>query len=381
MPEAETEGFFSGVAGSIKSHLDDRLKSPFAGAFVLSWVACNWQALLLLAFSESSIEERIKVLLSEHFSTWNTVWLPLLLAATIAIAFYVLSAGFYVLLQGYQSLQLQIDRWFDSKAKWLPPHRVIAQKRKFREQIAALEGMASDNANQVDEANARAAEANQKAIDFQNEIAERSNQIGRLSQELAEMKERLLLERGRLKEATAQIERLRQAEERLKNRLEHTESSLLKAADKALKEAEGKNSWSVLSDWIRNANLQSVSVPGGDVRTTGSPPVTLDNLERYLAAKFPGMVVDRALLGVIFKDIISSGLSEQLPTVDAIDAVMRKAHTAVAAYSERNPGYFRKASDYLSKSLGFVFPEFRQTHRFASETRKAFSEFEHLLED
>ncbi|PWG70139.1 hypothetical protein DEM28_16810 [Enterobacter mori] len=37
----------------------ERIKSPFLGAFVFSWVAFNWQAILILMFSDKTIEKRL----------------------------------------------------------------------------------------------------------------------------------------------------------------------------------------------------------------------------------------------------------------------------------------------------------------------------------
>jgi len=37
----------------------ERIKSPFLGAFVFSWVAFNWQAILILIFSDRTIEKRL----------------------------------------------------------------------------------------------------------------------------------------------------------------------------------------------------------------------------------------------------------------------------------------------------------------------------------
>lgn len=37
----------------------ERIKSPFLGAFIFSWIAFNWQAILILIFSDRPIEKRL----------------------------------------------------------------------------------------------------------------------------------------------------------------------------------------------------------------------------------------------------------------------------------------------------------------------------------
>jgi len=62
-------GIFTALLGSAKANVDERLKSPFAGAFLVSRVADNWQALLLSIFSRRSVEWRIECLKKFYFSS------------------------------------------------------------------------------------------------------------------------------------------------------------------------------------------------------------------------------------------------------------------------------------------------------------------------
>lgn len=50
---------------SIINIYTDRIKNPFFGAFFFSWVACNWSSILILLFSDFSIETKIGGIKSE----------------------------------------------------------------------------------------------------------------------------------------------------------------------------------------------------------------------------------------------------------------------------------------------------------------------------
>lgn len=371
----EPGGFLSGLSSSVQSHLDERLKSPFAGAFAIAWLICNWKAVLILCFSQLKIEDRIELLDTDHFSTWSTLWAPLIFAVAIALSFYVLSAGFYFILQAYQSLQLQIERIFDERAKWLPPSRVIAQKKKYADRISSLEGMAADNAAEIEQANQRALDAAAKNTELQQELIDRSSQLGKLSEELSQVKERQAFERARADKLKSDSDALTKENKRLVERLEFDRKTISEYFDQ-LASSPKPSARSPLQELLDDSKLKS----SGFWRVgPHREQVNLDSLSNFLATRYPGLVVDRALVGLILKDIRSSGLSSKLSEISQIEEAIERASDAVGAYSERRPDLFRKAADYLSKSLGFVFEEFRNTHKFGADTKKALKEFEGLV--
>lgn len=51
--------FFKEIISSIKNTALERVKSPILGAFAFSWLAFNWEAIAILLFSKSDIEQRI----------------------------------------------------------------------------------------------------------------------------------------------------------------------------------------------------------------------------------------------------------------------------------------------------------------------------------
>jgi len=77
----ETIGnFFQSVYDSYR----DRIKSPFVGSFVLSFLIFNWQVFAILFYSEWPLHCRIEWI-EEHFYKESNVWYPVLIAL-----FYIL---------------------------------------------------------------------------------------------------------------------------------------------------------------------------------------------------------------------------------------------------------------------------------------------------
>ena len=58
--------FIKDIIDSFRQSSLERVKSPFLGAFVFSWIAFNWQALIILVFSEKTIEKRLGVI-NDHY--------------------------------------------------------------------------------------------------------------------------------------------------------------------------------------------------------------------------------------------------------------------------------------------------------------------------
>lgn len=53
---------------SFFSTASDRMRNPFYGTFIISWIAFNWKPLLLLLFSTKSIEEKINFVVENYAS-------------------------------------------------------------------------------------------------------------------------------------------------------------------------------------------------------------------------------------------------------------------------------------------------------------------------
>lgn len=75
--------FLRDIFASFRQTSLERVKSPFLGAFVFSWIGFNWQMLAILFFSKNSIEERLKFI-NGNFDVWNYLSAPLCTSALIA---------------------------------------------------------------------------------------------------------------------------------------------------------------------------------------------------------------------------------------------------------------------------------------------------------
>lgn len=144
----DTGGMLQTIFGSIRTHFEDRLKSPFAGAFLVAWLAVNWKPVLILAFSTISIEERISKVSTEYFSSWSVLWWPLIYAAVGVVGYYIVATIFAVLYEAYGVLRRLVERWFDSY-RWVDPSTYIATKSSTRKQIQELTALASDQIERI----------------------------------------------------------------------------------------------------------------------------------------------------------------------------------------------------------------------------------------
>lgn len=63
----------------------ERIKNPFIGAFIFSFVAFNWKPIFVILFASQTIQKKIKIVESEYTGLLYNLWLPILFAL-----FYVL---------------------------------------------------------------------------------------------------------------------------------------------------------------------------------------------------------------------------------------------------------------------------------------------------
>jgi chromosome segregation ATPase len=68
--------FIKDVIGAFRQTSLERVKSPFLGAFVFSWVAFNWQALVILLFSEKTVEKRLGII-NDHYDVGSFLLGPI----------------------------------------------------------------------------------------------------------------------------------------------------------------------------------------------------------------------------------------------------------------------------------------------------------------
>ncbi|MGU5938031.1 hypothetical protein [Klebsiella aerogenes] len=68
--------FLRDIYSSFRQTSLERVKSPFLGAFVFSWVGFNWQTLAILILSKKEIEERLSYI-NDHFDVGNFLLGPI----------------------------------------------------------------------------------------------------------------------------------------------------------------------------------------------------------------------------------------------------------------------------------------------------------------
>ena len=67
----------------IKNFLDttnERIKNPFIGAFLISWIICNWKAISVFILSNYPIEAKIDIIQRNYSGLWNNLYLPIIIA-------------------------------------------------------------------------------------------------------------------------------------------------------------------------------------------------------------------------------------------------------------------------------------------------------------
>lgn len=100
-----------------------------------------------------------------------------------------------------------------------------------------------------------------------------------------------------------------------------------------------------------------------------------DTLLVYTRWKFPDLEPSEKLTRILLKDINL----KKYPTLQELDKIVDRARPAVEKYQKEKSEWFKSGTDFLTKSLGFVDPEFRANHGFASKTREAFDKYKSLI--
>lgn len=103
-----------------------------------------------------------------------------------------------------------------------------------------------------------------------------------------------------------------------------------------------------------------------------SQPIDRETLEAYTTWKFPKLPVEHRIQELLLRDLNQS----KYTTLADIDKAVNAAKSAVASYKLENPDWFKAATDFITKSLGFVDPEFRRSHPFGQRTLDAFKRYE-----
>jgi hypothetical protein len=374
--DRETSGFFGALIESVRAHVDERLKSPFAGAFAIAWAATNWKLVLILLFSSSSIEDRIKIITDEHLGLSRLVFFPVGIAILLAIGYYVCSAFFVVILELYGMGRRKIERSFDG-IRWVSPSTYINFKQKSRDEIKRLTDFATDNLAAVEAEKTKVADLSVKNLALQEELHQRSTDVQARTEELAQARHSLASASAKAEQEAASRLSLSKDFSELKNaaaKVGKVVTTLL--PPESLQEIPRPMSSDETQE-VRRAILIVQEYLTPSIDETEDEELSSTSLRHYTHRQFPLLGVNESLQTKLLRDLQSANVS--LPTLGMLNRIVDLTRTAVSAYSRQRPDLFTTGTDFLTKSLGFYFPAFRAKHGFSDETLHAFEVFGKLV--
>ncbi|MGO3396177.1 MAG: hypothetical protein ACTINL_06730 [Serratia proteamaculans] len=121
--------FFKELFSSVRASAVERVKNPILGALTFSWCAFNWDKILILFFSSSIIEEKIKIIKSTS-SIDSAILHPLYSTAAITLLLPFISA-ITVFFQN-KPIMFTVDKQTDRS-----DHRL---SRKIKSEVLRAEG-------------------------------------------------------------------------------------------------------------------------------------------------------------------------------------------------------------------------------------------------
>lgn len=145
---SESTGLVGAFFESLRSNADEKVKSPFAGAFLASWLVTNWKAVLILLLSSKEMEQRIQEVATNHFTINSLLWVPLLSSFVVLVCFYVFSLAYLLVSETNELLRGLIEKSFD-RFRWIPPDDYIKLKSEYRQKMEDLRQLASDRIEQI----------------------------------------------------------------------------------------------------------------------------------------------------------------------------------------------------------------------------------------
>ncbi len=107
-----------------------------------------------------------------------------------------------------------------------------------------------------------------------------------------------------------------------------------------------------------------------------SQAINSQTLADFTRWKYPNLPLNEKVHELLIGDLDHGRFVTLLDVNQAIEAAAR----AVKCYAKENPNVFTTATDFITKSLGFVDKNFREKHGFYKPTLDAFSKYEHLVE-
>ncbi|MEL5546438.1 hypothetical protein PTR73_09930 [Serratia nevei] len=108
--------FFKELISAVRATAVERVKNPILGALTFSWCAFNWDKILILFFSSTTIEEKIKYI-NDHYTLDSTILYPIYSAVAITLVLPIISA-FAVFCQN-KPIMFSADKYADRNDRLL----------------------------------------------------------------------------------------------------------------------------------------------------------------------------------------------------------------------------------------------------------------------
>lgn len=164
---------------------NERIKNPFIGSFILSWIFFNWKILLTIMLSDLKIEGRIEYISSNFTSISNSLYNPLIFAG-----FYVLALPYIMWFIDYLILKAKKGR-----KKNLIEEKIsdIIDKQKIAIEESKYENIKASYA-EVSELNKKIEDLNTINGEKQKEIQNLKIQLIEIQQERDKLEQYITLE-------------------------------------------------------------------------------------------------------------------------------------------------------------------------------------------
>lgn len=127
---------------SIEKTITERVKSPFAGGFILSWLAFNWQIPYYMFTVEDVVTFpfRLNYILDLLSDTRHSLWYPLFYALLFVTIYPFINAGLAWFSLWHKKLQNKINGQFPITAEEMRAHQLtmLNEKAESEEKLRGL---------------------------------------------------------------------------------------------------------------------------------------------------------------------------------------------------------------------------------------------------
>ncbi|WP_105719646.1 hypothetical protein [Cronobacter dublinensis] len=191
--------FIRDMIASFRQASLERVRSPFLGAFVFSWLGFNWQMLAILFFSNREVEKRL-VYITDNFGIFRYIIGPLITTALIAY-FLPKINKFVTHIQNAPNTET-IEMTLQSKIK-------IAELQQSIAEIEARKKLSEKREEKFIEKDIHI--TLQKNLDLENELFKSTTTCNLLQEKNNNLTEELSMLNGQIKAFQEQVENLKNA--------------------------------------------------------------------------------------------------------------------------------------------------------------------------